>query len=85
MSDGQTMNEMKSALIEAIDYTSQNVTDDVAYCLFLEGKLFPKKMLKERIRETLNPDFLENAANILIDAGIYYENEKFHFPEEETT
>ena len=80
MSAGYTMSEMKSALTEAIDHTSQDIADDVAYCLFLEGKNFPKKMLKERIWGTLNPDFLENAANILIDAGIYYENEEFHSP-----
>lgn len=85
MTKGYTMNEIKSALVDAIDLISQSQADDVAYCLFLEGKNFPKKVLKERIRGTMNPDFLENAANILIDAGIYYENEKFHLPEEETT
>jgi hypothetical protein len=76
-----SIEETKSLIIKALDSSSENTIGAIAGWVFSDNELTKSKM-RSRIRDTKNPDLLEQVANLIILAGIYYEDEKFYFPEE---
>jgi hypothetical protein len=76
-----SIEETKSLIIKALDSSSENTIGALASWVFSDNDLTKSKM-RSRIRDTKNPDLLEQVANLIILAGIYYEDEKFYFPEE---
>ena len=81
-----TMDEMKSAIIKAMntapDSSLKLLRDETWKPTMRDRYYYAQVHTANKIRTTQNPDFLEHAANLLIDAGIYYENGEFYFPEE---
>jgi len=71
----------KSMIVKALDSASDDTIYEIASWIFSDDGLSKSKM-RSRIKETRNPDLLEQVANLIIMAGIYYEDEKFYFPEE---
>jgi len=84
-SNGYTMDEMKSALIKVIKRDNEwllRQASKIFYPINSRDLSNPHKV-KDIIRKTQNPDLLEHIANVLIDAGIYFEDGRFYFPDEE--
>ena len=81
MSNGYTMDEMKSLLIKAVDSSAYARTYALKKYTFGDENI-SKFKFKQAIRKTQNPDILEQTANILIDGGIYFEDGRFYFPDD---
>lgn len=86
MSNGYTMDEMKLAIIKAMNSAPISslrlLKDELWEATMLDPYYYIQRHTINKIRRSQNPDFLEYAANLLIDAGIYYKNERFYFPDD---
>jgi len=76
-----SIEETRSIILKALDSASDDTIYEISSWVFSDDEL-PKSKIRSRIKDTKNPDLLEQVANLIILAGIYYEDNRFYFPEE---
>ena len=76
-----SIEETRSIILKALDSASDDTIYEISSWVFSDDEL-PKSKIRSRIKDTKNPDLLEQVANLIILAGIYYEDKRFYFPEE---
>ena len=76
-----SIEETRSIILKALDSASDDTIYEISSWVFSDDEL-TKSKIRSRIKDTKNPDLLEQVANLIILAGIYYEDNRFYFPEE---